>query len=437
MSKESDSAPEWLVPKPVEALTGDEPFAGSPLTVADFWRWAFSDLRTNVTRGILAEYLVAQAVGDPSALREAWDNWDVTTATGVKVEVKSSAYLQSWKQRKLSSIVFTGLTGRAWSADTNEMDAERSLRADVYVFALHTCREPDQYDALNLEHWQFRVLTARKLGQHKVRSVSLAFLEVHAPTAYTLGELREAVQQAHDNAQADEVNPAIVGSEGSLPRRQLQGLWWVPGMPVTFAGGERERQWRETVAAFVPAATSVTAHTGLTLEFVIADPRKQDLDNLAEPVLSTVINRNGWFGGRRPNLVWLALSKESGAELGCTITPLEESPDSWMPDTSPLLDETFPGPLPRSATGTELAAWISERCAAGGDARYAVALRFAGRKNLGEVATGGMKPILDCLWPLLGGTPGAPEDWRIDRILLTRGADDIASASAEVRIWQL
>jgi hypothetical protein len=74
----------------------------------DFWRWAFSDLRTNIVRGILAEFLVAQAVGDPSPLREAWDNWDVTTATSLKVEVKSSAYLQSWNQRKHSSIVFLG-----------------------------------------------------------------------------------------------------------------------------------------------------------------------------------------------------------------------------------------------------------------------------------------------------------------------------------------
>ncbi|MGO9322080.1 MAG: hypothetical protein ACLQBY_14935 [Solirubrobacteraceae bacterium] len=92
----------------------------------------FTNTCGNIVRGILAEFLVAQAVGDPSLLREAWDNWDVTTVTGIKVEVKSSAYLQSWNQRKLSSIVFTGVTGRAWSADTNELAAERSLRAEVY-----------------------------------------------------------------------------------------------------------------------------------------------------------------------------------------------------------------------------------------------------------------------------------------------------------------
>ena len=50
----------------------------------------------------------------------------MTTATGIKVEVKSSAYLQSWNQRKLSSIMFSGLTGREWSAETNELAADEA-----------------------------------------------------------------------------------------------------------------------------------------------------------------------------------------------------------------------------------------------------------------------------------------------------------------------
>jgi hypothetical protein len=194
---DSDATPAWLIPKAVERLTGEERFSGSELSVGDFWRWAFSDLRTNIVRGILAEFLVAQAVRDPSPLREAWDDWDVTTDTGIKVEVKSSAYLQSWSQRKLSSIVFSGLTGRAWSADTNEQAAERTLRADVYVFALHTCREPDQYDPLKLEDWQFRVMSVRDLAQHDRRSVTLGFLEEHAPTVHTLDGLHGAVEAAH------------------------------------------------------------------------------------------------------------------------------------------------------------------------------------------------------------------------------------------------
>jgi hypothetical protein len=140
---------------------------------------------------------ISRAVGDPSPLRKAWDNWDVTTATGIKVEVKSSAYLQSWNQRKLSAITFSGLTGREWSAETNELAADRTLRAEVYVFAVHTCSEPDQYDPLKIEDWEFRVMSAAQLAEHGYRSVTLGFLDRHARTAYRLSDLTRAVEQAY------------------------------------------------------------------------------------------------------------------------------------------------------------------------------------------------------------------------------------------------
>ncbi len=190
-------SPGWLIPKPARPSTGQERFSSDPSSVLDFWRWAFSDLRTNIVRGVLAEYLVARAVGDPSPLRKAWDNWDVTTATGIKVEVKSSAYLQSWNQRKLSAITFSGLTGREWSAETNELAADRTLRAEVYVFAVHTCSEPDQYDPLKIEDWEFRVMSAAQLAEHGYRSVTLGFLDRHARTAYRLSDLARAVEQAY------------------------------------------------------------------------------------------------------------------------------------------------------------------------------------------------------------------------------------------------
>src|SRR5918911_5022810 len=126
------STPEWINPKTASPLVGDERFPGTDVDVLAFWRWAFSDLRENIVRGVLAQFLVAKAVGDPSPLRHAWDNFDVTTPSGTKVEVKSSAYLQSWRQKQLSRITFSGLTGRAWSYDTNIFDTEPTLRADVY-----------------------------------------------------------------------------------------------------------------------------------------------------------------------------------------------------------------------------------------------------------------------------------------------------------------
>lgn len=42
--------------------------------------------------------------------------------------------------------------------------------------------------------------------------------------------------------------------------------------------------------------------------------------------------------------------------------------------------------------------------------RYAVTLNFVETVNIGEMATGPVKAVIDCLWPLLGGRPSAPDD---------------------------
>jgi hypothetical protein len=73
---EQGSGVAWLRPLTAVPLDGSERFTGLDATVADFWRWAFSDLRDNTTRGILAEFLVARAVGDKRGLRIGWDNFD-------------------------------------------------------------------------------------------------------------------------------------------------------------------------------------------------------------------------------------------------------------------------------------------------------------------------------------------------------------------------
>ncbi len=61
-----------------------------------FWRWIASDLVSNATRGILAEYLVARAIGSGiNDIRPEWDPYDLTTQSGIKIEVKSAAYIQT------------------------------------------------------------------------------------------------------------------------------------------------------------------------------------------------------------------------------------------------------------------------------------------------------------------------------------------------------
>lgn len=208
-SHETDSASTFFEPGPVVSLTGEEPF-GAGMTVRDFWSWGFSDLRLNKTRGLLAQFLVARAVGDERPTDDGWGDFDVLTPEGYRVEVKSSAYLQSWRQPRLSKILFSGLMGRSWS-DTEGYSAKLDVKADVFVFAVHTGQDPRSYDMLDLSAWDFRVLPAFTVRQLGSRSMSLSTLVTHAVEPVSWAGLRDAVSRAgrENRLELDAVSPMI------------------------------------------------------------------------------------------------------------------------------------------------------------------------------------------------------------------------------------
>src|SRR5713101_2075903 len=90
----------------VTRKTGAERLHEGPIDLGvdllDFWRWSVSDLVSNVTRGRFAEYLVARALGIATdGVRDEWAAFDLETLTGIKVEVKSAAFIQTWHQARL------------------------------------------------------------------------------------------------------------------------------------------------------------------------------------------------------------------------------------------------------------------------------------------------------------------------------------------------
>jgi hypothetical protein len=151
-----DVAPERIRPTPVRPLDGSERFSGAEATVMDFWRWALSDLRMNIVRPMVAEFLVAKAVGDKRAVREAWANFDVLSGEGIRIEVKSSGYCQSWTQKELSRINFGRLAARSWDAETGELSSEPQVRSDVFVFAVQSCKDCSRFASLGMTDAFFR-----------------------------------------------------------------------------------------------------------------------------------------------------------------------------------------------------------------------------------------------------------------------------------------
>ena len=124
-------------------------------SLIDFWSWNQSDLIENRTRGILAEYIVKNALDLKKNDRIEWDDYDLITETGVKIEIKSAAYIQTWGQNKFSKISF--------DISVNKRN-EFERKSDFYVFCLLDCKNQNDINPLNLEQWTFFVVETTEIN---------------------------------------------------------------------------------------------------------------------------------------------------------------------------------------------------------------------------------------------------------------------------------
>jgi hypothetical protein len=187
--------------RPSRRLTGTEAFhaSGSALAfdVLDFWRWSSSDLAGNVMRGVLAEYLVARALDLAAGCRVEWDACDLRGPGGLTVEVKSAAYVQSWRQARASRIVFGIQPSHGWDAAANVSSAERRRSAEVYVFCLLHHADGKTLDPLDLDQWTFHVLSTRVLNDRlaQQKRMSLSTLRSLDPIVCGYDGLADAVRK--------------------------------------------------------------------------------------------------------------------------------------------------------------------------------------------------------------------------------------------------
>lgn len=165
-----------------------------------FWRWAYSQTLDNTLRGVLAEYLVGLAldvVGDK--VRVEWDPFDLTTGDGVHVEVKSTAYLQSWVQKSPSILRFSVSETSAWDSASGAWGTGARRQSDVYVFCAFMARDPDIANPLDTRQWDFYVAPTRRLNEElgNQKSISLSeLLRRVKPVKVVFSELADAVREA-------------------------------------------------------------------------------------------------------------------------------------------------------------------------------------------------------------------------------------------------
>lgn len=159
--------------KPITTETGKQ--VSDPNS---FWSWAYSNVMDNAERGALAEYLVACALEVNDNVRVNWDKYDLLSPEGIAVEVKSSGYLQSWDQEKLSALSFCIQPTFGWDSATNTYSQELVRQSDIYVFCVHKHTDQDTVNPLDIAQWDFyllptKVLNAKACAQKRANLPSL------------------------------------------------------------------------------------------------------------------------------------------------------------------------------------------------------------------------------------------------------------------------
>lgn len=181
--------------------TGQEPVhhRGASLgpSLNDFWQWSASDLVSNATRGVLAEFLVATALGLADGIRSEWDAYDLLLPSGHKVEVKSSAYIQSWYQRELSKISFSVPETLAWYEQDNRQAKYAKRQADIYVFCILKHKIQETLDPLNVNQWKFYVVPTSTLNEHlgNTKQIGLSTLRKIEPCSVLYSKLRQQIEK--------------------------------------------------------------------------------------------------------------------------------------------------------------------------------------------------------------------------------------------------
>lgn len=181
-----------------EHLTFNEKSVGYSLL--EFWQWSVSDILSNATRGRFAEFIVGTAIKmNPKKLRDEWDAFDVKTDNGIKIEVKSAAYIQSWSQKKFSTISFSIKKAKHWDADNGMSKGEPKRHADLYVFCLLKTKDQKIIDPLKMEQWDFYVLPTYKLDNYKRSQTSITLSSLQKLTeGVTYGELKTKIENCYN-----------------------------------------------------------------------------------------------------------------------------------------------------------------------------------------------------------------------------------------------
>ncbi len=170
---------------------------------SEFWTWFRPILAENWMRGVVGEYWVTKALGLTDRIRRGWNTWDLETEDGIRIEVKTSGYRQSWHKSsdKMATPKFVVPKVRVKADESRGLRQGQYRPAHVYVFCFHKERDVTKLDPLDTSQWEFYVVPTKMLDENvnpnaKSPSINLRFLSEHSLDRIDLPELRDAIFKA-------------------------------------------------------------------------------------------------------------------------------------------------------------------------------------------------------------------------------------------------
>ena len=117
------------------------------------------------------------------------------TKEGVKIEIKSGAYIQTWKQKKYSNISFS-ISKTAGSKENPKFNGTHQRWSDFYIFCLLDCKNQKDINSMKLEQWTFFVLKTEVLNEKvkNQKSIGINSLMKLNPIKAKYNELKKIIK---------------------------------------------------------------------------------------------------------------------------------------------------------------------------------------------------------------------------------------------------
>lgn len=210
--------------------------------------------------------------------------------------------------------------------------------------------------------------------------------------------------------------------------------------PTTYSTS-RELEWKHAIHA--KATNNIPSNiNGVNLSFRLSSNSRNgqpfDLDNLCEPVFSSLC-KSGWFGGKRKNIQWWyaerQVSQPSGVTISSVIPKIENQHKKF-------LSATYNGTLPKNSKDISFIKWIKRITDQLNvqmiNNSFGLRLQFGDEMiNIGEIPTGRVKNVIDCLYPIMGGEIGKPNDWKVEKLLVAKGIPELMKDELRLDVFIL